>query len=100
MSAVVSYGVNATSGLPDHEQGLATGLITSSQQLGITIGIPVLGALSASRVHALREAGTAADLALLSGVRLAFAVDTAVVLAASLLIGYGLFRRSRSAGRS
>ncbi|MCC3655286.1 MFS transporter [Streptomyces sp. S07_1.15] len=100
MSAVVSYGVNATSGLPDHEQGLATGLITSSQQLGITIGIPVLGALSASRVHALRETGTAADLALLSGVRLAFAVDAAVVLAASLLIGYGLFRRRRSADRS
>ena len=32
--------VTATTGLPDTEQGLATGLTTMSQQIGITMGIP------------------------------------------------------------
>ncbi len=35
--AIVSYGLTATSGLPDDEQGLATGLVTSSQQIGIAM---------------------------------------------------------------
>ena len=38
MFSVVSYGVAATSGLPNHEQGLATGLITTAQQVGLTMG--------------------------------------------------------------
>ena len=35
--------------LPDEEQGLATGLTSMTQQVGITLGIPVLGAVA---VHA------------------------------------------------
>jgi EmrB/QacA subfamily drug resistance transporter len=38
--AIVGFMVTATSGLPDHEQGMATGLATMSQQVGITMGIP------------------------------------------------------------
>ncbi len=34
--AILGFMVTATSGLPDHEQGLATGLTTMSQQVGIT----------------------------------------------------------------
>ena len=36
----------ATSGLPDGEQGLATGLTTMSQQVGITMGIPIMSAIA------------------------------------------------------
>jgi MFS family permease len=96
MSAVVSYGVNATAGLLDHEQGLATGLVTSAQQLGITIGIPFLSALSSSRVNHERHAGHVFSTALLSGTRLAVAADAAFVLAAAAVIGIGLARSARS----
>jgi EmrB/QacA subfamily drug resistance transporter len=81
MWVIVSYGIAATSGLPDDEQGLATGLVTSSQQLGITIGIPLLGALAASRAS------------LLDGARLGFGVDAAIVAAAAVATAWGLRRR-------
>ena len=81
---IVSYGITATSGLPDHEQGLATGLVTSSQQLGITIGIPLLGALAASRAN------------LLDGVRLALGLDAAIVAAVAVLVAAGLGLRDRA----
>ena len=44
--AIVGFMVVATSGLPDGEQGLATGLTSLSQQVGITLGIPVVSALA------------------------------------------------------
>ncbi|MER6514356.1 MFS transporter [Nonomuraea sp. NPDC001636] len=92
MSVVVSYGVTVTSGLPDTAQGLATGLVTSAQQIGITVGTPILSAICMAHVSALRAAGQAPAPALLSGVRLAAAVDAGVVLAGSLVIGYALLR--------
>ncbi|MEU3031032.1 MFS transporter [Streptomyces incarnatus] len=83
LGAIISYGVTVTSGVPDEEQGLATGLVTSTQQVGITVGIPLLGVL----------ATTSGDL--LTGVHTVIALDTAIVLGAALLIGLGL-RRSRA----
>ncbi|WP_405730279.1 MFS transporter [Streptomyces sp. NBC_01537] len=80
---IVSYGVTATSGLPDDEQGLATGLVTSSQQIGITIGIPLLSALAATRSD------------LLSGIKLALGVDAGVVAVVAVLVAIGLRSRSR-----
>ncbi|MEV5983747.1 MFS transporter [Streptomyces sp. NPDC052051] len=84
LGAIISYGVTATSGVPDEEQGLATGLVTSTQQVGATLGIPLLGAL----------ATTSADL--LSGVRTVMALDAAIVLGAAALVALGL-RGGRSA---
>ena len=83
LGAIISYGVTVTSGVPDAEQGLATGLVTSTQQVGITVGIPLLGVL----------ATTSGDL--LSGVHTVIALDAAIVLGAALLTGLGL-RRSRA----
>ncbi|MEV0824695.1 MFS transporter [Nonomuraea rubra] len=97
MSAVVSYGVTVTSGLPDSAQGLATGLVTSAQQIGITVGIPILSAVCVAHASALRAAGQASAPALLGGVRLAAGVDAALVLMVSLLIGYALLRRKARA---
>ncbi|WP_433238452.1 MFS transporter [Streptosporangium sp. CA-135522] len=89
MSAVVTYGITATSGLPDHEQGLATGLVTSSQQIGIIVGIPLLSALATGRADAPHPTGN--DLGtVLSGIRLGLGVNAALVLAAALFIAIGL----------
>ncbi|WP_149827970.1 MFS transporter [Streptomyces tailanensis] len=83
LGAIISYGVTVTSGVPDEEQGLATGLVTSTQQVGITIGIPLLGVL----------ATTSDDL--LTGVHLVLALDTAIVLAAAVLVAIGLRTAAR-----
>lgn len=85
LGAIISYGLTVTSGVPDEEQGLATGLVTSTQQVGLTIGIPLLGVL----------ATTSSDL--LAGVHTVLALDAAIVLTAAVLVATGLGRdRSRS----
>lgn len=43
--AIVGYTVASTTGVPAEHQGLATGLITMSQQVGITLGTPVMSAI-------------------------------------------------------
>jgi MFS family permease len=78
LGAIISYGLTVTSGVPDEEQGLATGLVTSTQQVGITIGIPLLGVL----------ATTSSDL--LAGVHTVLALDAVIVLAAAVLVATGL----------
>ncbi|MEU9084179.1 MFS transporter [Streptomyces sp. NPDC048357] len=78
LGAIVSYGVVVTSGVPDEEQGLATGLVTTTQQVGITIGIPLLGVLATT------------GASLFDGVRTVLAVDAAIVIVAALLVGLGL----------
>lgn len=95
-SAIVSYGITATSGLPDEEQGLATGLLTTTQQVAVTIGIPILSAVAAARSGRLLAAGRPTALATLGGVRLGLVVDGLVVLAAAALVAAGLLRRRRA----
>jgi len=51
--AIVGLMVTATSGLPDDKQGLATGWATMSQQVGITMGIPIMSAIATARIHSL-----------------------------------------------
>ncbi|MET8664675.1 MFS transporter [Streptomyces tendae] len=84
LGAIISYGLTVTSGVPDEEQGLATGLVTSTQQVGITVGIPLLGVL----------ATTAPDLR--SGVHTVLVLDAVIVLAAAVLVAVGL-RGNRAA---
>ncbi|MFJ4756931.1 MULTISPECIES: MFS transporter [Streptomyces] len=87
LGAIISYGLTVTSGVPDEEQGLATGLVTSTQQVGITVGVPLLGVL----------ATTSGDL--LGGTRTVMALDTGIVLAAAALVAVGLrTRRTRASG--
>nr|BFE84309.1 hypothetical protein GCM10020093_069100 [Planobispora longispora] len=74
MLVIVAFMVTATSGLPDREQGLATGLATMTQQIGITMGTPIMSAIAAS---AIAGTGTAA---MLGGLKAAIAVNAAIVL--------------------
>ncbi|WP_055598773.1 MFS transporter [Streptomyces aureus] len=82
LGAIISYGLTVTSGVPDEEQGLATGLVTTTQQVGLTVGIPLLGVL----------ATTGGDL--YGGVRTVLVLDAAIVLGTAVLVGLGLRRRS------
>ncbi|GAA2745174.1 MFS transporter [Terrabacter aerolatus] len=88
--AIVGFMVTATSGLPDGEQGLATGLATMSQQVGITLGIPLMSAVVAAQWH-----GTSAEASpsLLAGVTTAVAVNAALLVLAAAAVA--VFLRSR-----
>ncbi|MCX5396931.1 MFS transporter [Streptomyces sp. NBC_00102] len=81
LGAIVSYGLAVTSGVPDAEQGLATGLVTTTQQVGLTLGIPLLGVLATTQGE------------LFTGVRTVMALDAALLLVGAAVVGVGLRRR-------
>jgi len=81
VTAIVAFTVTGTSGLPDTEQGLATGLTSMTQQVAITIGIPILGAVAATQSLEL------------TGIHLALVVDVAVTLFSVALVWFGLRAR-------
>ncbi|WP_442802305.1 MFS transporter [Streptomyces sp. CB02613] len=85
MLMIVGFMVTATSGLPDEEQGRATGLATMTQQVGIALGIPVMSAIVTARTGAAHG-----PEAVLSGVSTAILVNSALVLAGALLAGHFL----------
>lgn len=98
VTGIVAYVVTATSGLPDADQGLATALSTLTQQVALTVGIPIL-----SSVVAARAAGgdaTAPAHALIDGVHTALVVDVAITLTGALLIAVLLHRPTRFPGNS
>jgi MFS family permease len=76
VTGIVSYTVTATSGLPDDEQGLATGLTTMTQLIGLTIGIPVLSAIAGAMS--------------IGGIRRGLAVDVAVNVLVAGIVWTGL----------
>ncbi|MFI2189270.1 MFS transporter [Streptomyces sioyaensis] len=96
--AIIAYGVTATSGLPDDQQGLATGLVTSSQQMGLTLGIPLLSAVASAHIATLRADGSGFAEATLGGIRLGLGLDAAVVAVIALLVAVGL-RTARATRR-
>ncbi|WP_103533603.1 MFS transporter [Streptomyces sp. SM11] len=80
LGAIIAYGLTVTSGIPNEQQGLATGLVTTTQQVGLTVGIPLLGVLA-----------TTQDT-LFDGVRTVVAVAAAILLAAGAAVAAGLRR--------
>ncbi|TDV42668.1 MFS transporter [Actinophytocola oryzae] len=82
VAAMVAYTVTGTSGLPNGEQGLATGLTSMTQQVAGAVGIPVLSAIGATQV------------AQLAGLRLALGVDVVVTLVSAGLVWRGLRKLS------
>ncbi|MFE9692074.1 MFS transporter [Micromonospora sp. NPDC005806] len=93
---IVGFMVTATSGLPDGEQGLATGIATLSQQVGITVGTPVMSAVLAAVVHGL---GTEGAGAVLRGVTTAVGVNAGLCLLGAGLAAL-LLPRLQPAGRA
>lgn len=78
VASIVAYTVTGTSGLPNDEQGLATGLTSMTQQVAITIGIPVLSAVAATQSTEL------------AGIHLALTVNVVFTVISIVLIWFGL----------
>jgi MFS family permease len=83
VAAIVAFTVTGTSGLPNEEQGLATGLTSMTQQVAIVIGIPILSAIAATQSVRL------------TGIHLALGVNVVVTLASVVLVWFGLRPRGR-----
>ena len=81
ITAVVAATVAATSGVPEASKGLASGLMTTSQRVASTIGIPALAAVMAIRPD------------LLSGIHIALATDVVLTVIAVAMIAAGLKQR-------
>lgn len=92
MLVIVGFMVTATSGLPDHEQGMATGLATMTQQIGITMGTPIMSAVATGHMG-----GRTGPDAVLDGVGIAVLVNGALVLLGVVLAAVFLHGKKASA---
>lgn len=83
IGTIVGYTVTSTSGLPDAEQGLASGLTTTSQQVGLALGTPLIAAVLAFGMGgaSIMEPG-----ALSGGLAIATATSAGLVLVAAVLV--------------
>jgi MFS family permease len=73
----------ATSGVPAHEAGLASGLISTSQQMGGALGLAILSGVATSTAASTMHLGTKA--ATIHGYTVAFLVSTIFMVAAMLV---------------
>ncbi len=78
----IPVSIAALAGIQEHQAGLASGLLNTSQQLGGAIGIAIASGVAASHTKTLLQAGTAAPTALTGGFQSAFWVLGAVALLA------------------
>src|SRR5438874_3435643 len=85
----VTSTIAGVSGVEQREQGLASGLINTSQQIGGALGLAVLSTIATSRADHLLHGGSNAATALTDGFQKAFlggAVIAALGFAATLLL--------------
>ncbi len=90
--AFIPISIAALAGVSEHQAGLASGLLNTSQQLGGAIGIAIASSLAASHTQTLVRAGTAAPAALTGGFQQALWVLGAIALLAIPAI-FALVRR-------
>lgn len=85
--ALPTVSIGATTGVDRNAQGLAGGLLTSSQQIGSAVGLALLATISVART------GTTGSLA--AGYSLSFLVATGILLIAVVLVATQLNQRAR-----
>jgi EmrB/QacA subfamily drug resistance transporter len=90
--AFIPISIAALAGVSEHQAGLASGLLNTSQQLGGAIGIAIASSLATSHTQTLVHAGNAAPAALTAGFQQALWVLGTIALLAVPAI-FALVRR-------
>ncbi len=90
--AFIPISIAALAGAAEHQAGLASGLLNTSQQIGGAIGIAIASSVAASHTQALLHAGNPAPAALTGGFQHALWVLGAIGLIAVPAI-FALVRR-------
>jgi EmrB/QacA subfamily drug resistance transporter len=80
--AFIPISIGALAGVSEHEAGLASGLIYTSQELGGAIGIAIASSVAATHYKVLLHAGSSGPAALTAGFQQAFWVLGAIALLA------------------
>ncbi len=79
--------------------GLASGLVTTTQQLGGAFGLGVLGTLAVHRSSHLAARGTNPGSALTQGFGLAFTVSAVILAVGTVLVAVGITRGAGITGK-
>src|SRR3989441_6091679 len=80
--AFVSVTMAATAGVPDRDQGIASGLIGTAQQVGTAVGLAILVDIAGSVTRMSRGEGAGAVIA---GYHQAFAIAAAISVVAAIV---------------
>ncbi len=91
--AFIPISIAALAGVSEHQAGLASGLLNTSQQLGGALGIAIASSVAASHTQTLVHAGNTAPAALTGGFQQALWVLGAIALLAVPAI-FALVRHS------
>ena len=94
--AFITVSIGALAGIADHDAGIASGLLNTSQQIGGAIGVAVASTVAATHSRLLLGQGHAAAASLTGGFQWAFWVSGLTALAA-LPLTFGLIRRTEIA---
>jgi EmrB/QacA subfamily drug resistance transporter len=92
---VVAVQVAAFAGIAPHEAGLASGLLTTAQQIGGVVGVAVIATAAAARTDALvaSQAALTSGEAIAGGLQMGF-IGAAAVAAAGAAAAWGLLTGS------
>jgi EmrB/QacA subfamily drug resistance transporter len=94
--AFITVSIGALAGITDHDAGVASGLLNTSQQIGGAIGVAVASTVAAAHSRLLLSQGHAAAAALTGGFQWAFWVTGLTGLAA-VPVTFLLIRRTELA---
>lgn len=94
----VSITTAALAGVDDEVAGLASGLLSTTVQIGGALGVAVLVTAASERTRDLAASGAAPLAAQVGGLQFAFLIAAAVSLAASLVATFALRRGDAAVG--